>query len=56
MGESNETQREERPRFDAMALAFLVGSVAVVALRVWVYELVCAAVGAFVSMLMAVQW
>lgn len=56
MDESNEAQREKRCRFDAMAFAMLIGSIAVVAVLVWLWELVCAGVNALVSMLMAVQW
>lgn len=56
MGEANETQRDKRPHFDAMALAMLIGSIAVVALLVWLYELVVAGVSALISMLIAVQW
>ena len=60
MGDVNEVQRKRRCRFDAMALAFLIGTISVGALLAFVvYGLVRAIVAivcTFLTMLMAVQW
>lgn len=59
MGETSEVQQGRRCRFDAMALAILIGTSGVVCLLAvaayWLMQAVIALVYPLLSMLMAVQ-